>query len=291
MNIIFKIDGGLGKSIMATAIIKVIKKEYPDSKLIVITPYPDVFVNNPYVYKSLKQNQTFEIYKKYIKDKDAKIFVANPYGASDFILSQEHLIKTWCNIYGLEYDGEMPELFLSNAEKNYYQNIYKTDKPIFALQTHGGGENQEIKYNWARDLPAPLILDVIEKFKDEYTICHIKGKNQFSFPNTKPCTESYRGIAVLLMLSKKRLFLDSFCHHMAAALNLPSVVCWVTTKPKVFGYNIHENIIANDFNIEPEYAHSNFQPFNLVEDLKVLPYKNLAELFHSETYRIKIVSL
>ena len=28
MNIIFQIDGGLGKSIMATAMIKVIKKQY-----------------------------------------------------------------------------------------------------------------------------------------------------------------------------------------------------------------------------------------------------------------------
>ena len=36
MNIIFKIDGGLGKSIMGTAIIKVIKKKYPKSNIIVL---------------------------------------------------------------------------------------------------------------------------------------------------------------------------------------------------------------------------------------------------------------
>ena len=51
MNIIFQIEGGLGKSIMATAMVKVIKNHYKDSTLIVVTPYPDVFLNNPQVDK------------------------------------------------------------------------------------------------------------------------------------------------------------------------------------------------------------------------------------------------
>ena len=49
MNIIFQIDGGLGKNIMATAMVKVIKKRYKNANLIVITGYPDVFLNNPNV--------------------------------------------------------------------------------------------------------------------------------------------------------------------------------------------------------------------------------------------------
>ena len=43
MNVIFQIEGGLGKSIMATAIVKVIKKRYKNANLIVITGYPDIF--------------------------------------------------------------------------------------------------------------------------------------------------------------------------------------------------------------------------------------------------------
>jgi len=49
MNIIFQIEGGLGKSIMATAMVKVIKNHYKNSNLIVVTAYPDVFLNNPQV--------------------------------------------------------------------------------------------------------------------------------------------------------------------------------------------------------------------------------------------------
>ena len=49
MNIIFGIDGGLGKSIMATAIVQAIKKKFKKSNLVVVTAYPDVFLNNPFV--------------------------------------------------------------------------------------------------------------------------------------------------------------------------------------------------------------------------------------------------
>ena len=41
--------------------------------------------------------------------------------------------------------------------------------------------------------------------------------------------------------------MDSFAQHLAAAMGVKSTVCWVTTKPKVFGYKLHDNIQANPF--------------------------------------------
>ena len=48
MNIIFQINGGIGKVVMATAVCEAIKKKYPDSKLITISGYSDFFLNNPF---------------------------------------------------------------------------------------------------------------------------------------------------------------------------------------------------------------------------------------------------
>jgi ADP-heptose:LPS heptosyltransferase len=53
MKIIFQINGGIGKSIAATAVCKAIKKQYPKDELIVLTGYPDVFVKNPNVNRVL----------------------------------------------------------------------------------------------------------------------------------------------------------------------------------------------------------------------------------------------
>ena len=47
MNIIFNIIGGIGKCIASTAVLKAIKTQYPDSKVIVISQFPQLFKNNP----------------------------------------------------------------------------------------------------------------------------------------------------------------------------------------------------------------------------------------------------
>ena len=94
-NVIFQIDGGLGKSIMATAILKVIKKEYKKANIIVITGYPDVFVGNPNVNKVLHQQQAVGLYKSYIENKNTKVFITDPYSTSDFITESNHLLKIW----------------------------------------------------------------------------------------------------------------------------------------------------------------------------------------------------
>jgi len=291
MNIILGIDGGLGKCIMATAIIKVIKKKYRKSNLIVISSYPDVFLHNPHVNRCVTVDSKTPLYKEYIKDQNCKVFAANPYHTNDFLLDKKHLFEIWCEMYGLTYNGETPEMFLTQSEIQYYQPFYKMDKPLFALHTNGGGSGQPQQYSWARDLPSPLVNTIIDYFKKDYTICHIKHKDQPSYPDTLAATDDYRSIAILLMNSSKRLLIDSFSQHLAAALNLPSVVGWVTTHPDIFGYAMHQNILANPFTLNPLYNHMNYQAFGLFEDIKNIPYKKLEDIFDPKTFIKNILSL
>ena len=142
MNIIFQIDGGLGKSIMATAMVQVIKKRYKNSNLIVVTAYPDVFLNNPQVSKIYRPEQMNGAYLKYIKDQDCKLFIEDPYRHTSFLTEKEHLFKTWCKIYGLHYNNEQPKIYLTQPELDYFSPFYKLDKPILAIQTNGGPQGQ-----------------------------------------------------------------------------------------------------------------------------------------------------
>ena len=50
----------------------------------------------------------------------------------------------------------------------------------------------------------------------------------------------------LILASEKRALIDSSLHHAAAAFNKPSTVMWVGTDPKMFGYDIHDNICAKE---------------------------------------------
>lgn len=279
MNIIFQIDGGLGKSIMATAVLKAIKKKYSKANIIVVSSYPDVFISNPNVNRIITHEQLSGIYEKWIMKKEAKVFVSDPYQTSDYITESKHLIAIWCEMYGLKYDGEMPELFLSKAEKQYFEPFYRLDKPIMAIQPNGGAFNQPLKYSWTRDIPQPIVQDVINHFANDYAVLHIKRDDQFMYENTMACLDNFRSIAIMLTLSEKRLLIDSSALHIATALNLPSVVCWVGTNPKVFGYDMHTNIEANAPDFEPNLNHPHYSKYLLFQDISTIPFNDLNNVF------------
>jgi ADP-heptose:LPS heptosyltransferase len=279
MNVIFSIEGGIGKSIMATAVLKAIKKQYKKANIIVVTGYPDVFIANPNVNKVLKFEQLSGMYEQNIMNKECKVFVSDPYHTSDFITESKHLIQIWCEMFDLQYDGEMPELFLLKAEKEYFEPFYKLDKPILAIQPNGGAINQPLKYSWTRDIPAPIVEEVIECYKNDYAILHIKREDQLIYPNTLQALDSFRSIMVALSLSQKRLLIDSSAMHIATALNLPSTVAWIGTNPKVFGYDMHKNIVANEPTRQVDLNHSNYQKYLLFQDISTIPYNDLNEVF------------
>lgn len=279
MNIIFQIDGGLGKSIMATAVVKVIRKRYKNAHIVVVSAYPDVFLNNPHINECFRIEQMNGAYLKYVKDKDCKIFVEDPYRNSSFLTEKEHLLKTWCRIYGLNYNHEQPEIYLTEPEKDYYAPFYKTDKPIMAIQPNGGPAQQSYKYAWTRDIPSITVNSLIQHYKNDYTVVHIKRQDQYEYADTLAALDGYRSIAILISLSTKCLFMDSFGQHLAAAMGKKSTVCWVTTKPKVFGYTLHDNILAKPFTKEPVIQNAVYQPFGLSEEISTIPYNGLEEIF------------
>ena len=279
MNVIFQVDGGLGKSIMATAVLKAIKKQYNKANIIVVSSYPDVFIGNPNVNKVLTHETMSGIYEKYIMGKEAKVFVTDPYTTSSYITEEKHLIQLWCEMYGLNYEGEKPELFISKAEKQYFESLYKLDKPIMVIQPHGGAINQPLKYGWTRDIPQPIMQDIINHYAKDYAILHVKREDQIIYENTFQALDSFRSIAVLLSMSKKRLLIDSSVMHIATALNLPSVVTWVGTNPKMFGFDIHNNIMANEPTKTPDLNHPHYSKYLLFQDISSIPYNDLYEVF------------
>lgn len=278
---ILQVNGGAGKCVMATALCKVIKKQYPDSKLIVLSGHSEIFINNPNVYKSLQFGTISYFYQDYIKDKKAKIFMHDPYVDDSFRTQDKHLIQVWCEMYNLPYNNEMPELYLNQREIDFYQRNVNLDKPIFLLQTNGGGD-ANLKYSWARDLPSTTAIDIINHYKNDYAICHVRRQDQLQYSNTYSITASYRELMAFTLLSKKRLLIDSMIQHFAAAFNLPSVVCWIANSPTVFGYDIHTNIQANSFTAKPELRNAVITEFNISGAAEEFAYNSEDEIFDTQ---------
>lgn len=275
MNIIFQINGGLGKSVMATSVCKSIKAKYPDSNLIVISGYPDVFINNPYVDKCFRHNEIKYFYNDYIVGKEFLFLGQEPYQTNEYVHNEKNLIDIWCELYNLpvlQYHGE---LYLTKREFDFYSRKHDFKNPILALQTNG---SSELPYNWGRDIPSSFVKKIISKY-ESYNIYHIRNENQVTYEGTIPFTDNIRAVAVLISLSQKRIFMDSSCQHIAAALGLSSTVLWVTTSPKVFGYESNNNLIAAPETKPTSLANSFINKYELVPNLTDFPYNDESEIF------------
>ena len=275
MNIIFDVRGGIGKTIASTAVVQAIRKKYPKAKLIVESPYPGIFKNNPNIDHYYHLSDRGLIFNQFIKNKEAKILASEPYDEGKFLTREWDLLKTWYNLFDLPYGKEKPQMFLTRQEMEVDKELYRGNKPIMCIQTHGGIDSYG--YNWARDLPDCVIKKVIEEFKDDYTIYHIKQTHQPKYENTITAAEDIRSIATLIHLSSKRLFIDSFAQHLAVAMFKKSTVCWVTTSPSNFGYSYHDNIFCNPYDYETEY--SCYQGYNLEENINNLPFGDEERIF------------
>lgn len=280
MNIIFTINGGLGKSIVATAVCKSIKQKYPEDNLIVVTGFPEVFTNLKFVDRVFGFGEEFYFYKKYIKNQEVKIFAFDPYNKTEHILEKEHLIQSWTSLCGENLELNVPEIAINNREQVFFMNKYPSDKPIMVIQSHGGAPQQETKYSWARDIPMKILESVVNEFHKDYNIFHIRRDDQFKLENTIQLTDSFKAVACVIQRSKKRLFMDSFGQHTAAALGLKSTVLWIVNKPSIFGYGLHDNIVANPETLQPDLRNSFLHKYVITGALQEFPYNNEDEIFN-----------
>ena len=244
---VFHLEGGLGKHIAATAVAKCIKNNHPDRELIIVCAYPEIFLNLPFVDRVYRIGGTPYFYKDFIDGKDSLIFKHEPYFTSEHIHKELPLIENWCKLYNLEFSGESPELIFNIRQQQYGFKKWKRDRPIAVIQTNGGPlTEQPYLYSWTRDIPSHISNDVVAYLSQNYHVIQICRAPEQAIPGAEAIFEPMSNMELLslLLLSEKRILIDSSIQHAAAALNLKSTVLWVGTSPKIFGYELHNNIVA-----------------------------------------------
>lgn len=290
--VIFNPEGGLGKIIASTAVVRNIRKTYPEREIIVVTPWPEVYLNNPHVKRVFRTGNNPYFYEDYIKGHDTIVLKGEPYFNTGHLYNKQHLVKSWCETHNLEYDGNnLPELYFTSVEKQKIRMDNVREKPILVLQTNGGMYGNDKKYCWTRDIPhnqAQVLANELSKF---YTVIHVSRPNCNRLQNTEFLEEvDKRTLMLLLTISQKRILIDSCLQHAAAALNLPSSVLWVGTNPEVFGYDMHTNfkpaLDIRDSNTN--YVDSLFFDYNFDGPEYEFPFEstdifNLQEVFDSVT--------
>ena len=291
--IIWHIQGGLGKNIAATALIPDLKKKYSDRKLIMVVSYPTIFLNNPNIDRVYQIGQTPHFYETYIENKDTLIFKHEPYDTTGHITKKSHLIESWCELLNLEYKSQQPEINTNYAQSTLPLQWIR-EKPILLLQTTGGAQNLALDpsnpnlamvpknpYHWTRDIPYEVAKYIVSLYSSEYHIIQITRNDGYYLENVERMERPLTNIELLSLVSasKKRIFIDSSLQHMAAAIKLSSTVFWIGTSPKVFGYELHNNIVAKLPKKANQLVNSYTFDYQFEQNLEECPYLKIEDMF------------
>jgi hypothetical protein len=139
MNIIFQIDGGIGKCLASTAVVRAIRNKYPEDTLIVVTGWPDVFINNPRVNRVVHFGSLGGFYDDHVKGQEVLFLKAEPYQHSEYIAQTKHLIECWTEQLGLDFDGLTPEFYpFASEEDQVLSFVAQAPKPLLVFQPFGG---------------------------------------------------------------------------------------------------------------------------------------------------------
>lgn len=240
--LILQIEGGIGKNIVATSVVRAISNQYLDRKIVILTAHIDIWMCNPRIYKVLEFGKTPYFYQDFINKKDTILMLQDPYRCQDYIYKRKHLSEIWCDMYGIKWDGEKPELYFTNIEYDFLQTLLNKERPIFLIQSFGGSEQQGHKYSWARDIPPKVAQSVVDEMSKNYRVIQVRRPDQLALNNCESLSLNPRQLSLSIMMSDKRLFIDSFMQHAAASLELESTVIWIANDSNVLGYKVNKNI-------------------------------------------------
>jgi hypothetical protein len=195
-------------------------------------------------------------------------------------------------MHNLKYNGERPELKFNKLQFDISKTVWSRKKPLMVLHTNGGMMTTDAKpYAWTRDMPTDFAQELVDHYKKDYHILQITKVNS---PKLKDAEHIYATpqqslslmeVFSIFLHSKKRILIDSSMQHATAAMKRKSTVLWNGTSPKVFGYDLHDNIctdIPYNFKLPSSYLfdfdfNGNEVEYPFTDDIKLFDINRIIE--------------
>jgi hypothetical protein len=253
-NLIFVVTGGIGRNIFSTAVIRNLKKAYPDKNIIVVAGCGDMFVNNPNIKRIYQFDKPVYLFEDFIFDnKDSIVLDFEPYRHPDYIANNRHIVECWCDLLEIPCDDIKGDLYFSDAELEMAKlYVEKQGKPFVLLQ-HVGGMNppsndkdqQLISKTtmYRRSLPEKVVQEVVDTLiKDGFKVGSVQLPNQFCPDKVEKVNFPLRSILALIPHVAGIIGIDSFLMHGCASFNKQALILWGGTSTDKLGYKLHKNL-------------------------------------------------
>jgi hypothetical protein len=247
MNL-YKIDGGIGKNIAFTGLIKELVER--DGNICIESAYPEIFMGCPgvsMVYHSAEGKDMRKFYS-YFDD----VYAWDPY-IGNMWKGDVHVVDAWANMLGLpkkDLETRIPVLYAKITEDEKAAiDKQLGDGKFYVMQISGGQSPYDIKD--VNNLPAyernhmrtgrnmgmidPLFEGLTKEFSDYKMV-------QFGLPNEPKLKGAIQlqlnVIQWMYVFSKADFFvgIDSMMQHYMASINKPGIVFWDMNTPEQFGW-------------------------------------------------------
>jgi len=179
------------------------------------------------------------------------IFYCEPY-KSNFQFGKQHIIESYCEHHGVEYDKSMlPKLYTEHLKENVDKWLDKNNIKKYILVQFSGGQSpltyngQYNNINPNRNYQPFLAQQVINMLKEEYkdaTIIDCTLPNEPSYLNTVKCDLHWSEVHELMKDAMGFVSIDSCLNHFSASTEKHGVVIWGSTRWTQFGYEHNKNL-------------------------------------------------
>ena len=270
------VEGGLGKNVMFTAMLKELAKKY--EKIYVLSPYFDVFKACPYVTDAFPIGQVSTLYQQLCLSDDCDVLWKEPYTNQKFIKKQVHLFDAWAEELGITLSQKAMDM-VPEISKYTELPLVKTQTEELLKQLNGqkfiliqlcGGQsplapqldkdgklipyndhNEGLKRNYYR---GQELVDLLKKTYTEHRILHFALPNEPSYEGADKVQAPYLVFHELCKYADKVVCTDSSLQHLATGVCKDVTVIWGETRPEHFGYSCNKNICAkNVMNSQPYF--------------------------------------
>lgn len=251
-------EGGIGLAIVSTAAITKLREKNPDAEITVVSPYTEVFYNNPrvdFIYAPVPPSY---IYERHAREAD-EIFILRPdklYTRSLYRRKNEHMIRVMMAEMGLPWEHEKelrPEMVFYEHEQTEAQLfLQQFGKPVILIQQTGAtapiGNMRPNTVIQEKTWDIMQANKLVAGFKHMFQFVQVRlpdepmimDAHQFQGPVTT------RRIIALLPYVFTFVAIDSFLQHASAIFHKSGIVLWGPTHPANLGYDHNVNISRAD---------------------------------------------
>jgi ADP-heptose:LPS heptosyltransferase len=247
MQKIIKIDGGIGRVICATGAIRKLANLDPETDIVIISSWPEVFENNPYILKLYKDGSIPYLFEDVIKH--GLFSYPEPYHERQYYIQQEHLIASFDRLITGYSEKIYPEIFLTEEEKSFGLDVVSKalaasgKKSAIAYQPYGSGASMSncgvISDPSYRSLTDDLNKKILTDCKDSVFInlSHIP----INHPNCWQQSYTLRQLFAVASSCHAVVSIDSVLSHLGIAFEKKGVLILGSTYSINVGYDEYKN--------------------------------------------------